>query len=457
MWSVKSEFDCLEEEEEFSLSPRSRLYSLEPKGLGTENVESLTSYLVRLSSAHSVSPRRLIRVEFAKHCHPPGRLDHLIRRVSTLNTIDGLGDYARIFVEETTRLTTVQEVQNLTLLHLANLLPRNGQGTLVRNPRWCTTCLQEMLDADGEVVRPLLWLLSLYQTCHRHNEPMTSACPHCGKHQLFISIQPNLAYCSSCGKLLIPPQFQGKPVTNGRSLISTSLTELITPKLAIRDHLNREYFAYSLRKLVNDRADGNQAEFCRQLKLPTWQLKKWLYQGQRPSLPQLLILLERLGQSPLLFFSQASASAQPITQSAESLTYYRSSRPLLDAQARAALSREMEMVINNTLDTRSLAEVAKSVGRTKSCIKYWFPEQAKTIREKHRKATSTVVQTQSDIDRKAVLKAVQDISANGAYPGCRRVNKALRKQGLSLVRSELRATYKQAVTVKENCDEKSKE
>ncbi|GAB2182567.1 hypothetical protein DLREEDagrD3_27900 [Denitratisoma sp. agr-D3] len=114
-------------------------------------------------------------------------------------------------------------------------------------------------------------------------------------------------------------------------------------------------------------------------------------------------------------------------------------------------------MINSTLDTRSLAEVAKSVGRTKSCIKYWFPAQAQAIREKHHKATSAAVQTQSDIDRKTVLKTVQDISANGTYPGCRRVNETLRKHGLSLARPELKATYKQAVTVKENCDEKSKE
>jgi hypothetical protein len=43
--------------------PRSRLYSLQPMGLGTSRVESLTSYLTRLAQAHTVSLRTLVKRE----------------------------------------------------------------------------------------------------------------------------------------------------------------------------------------------------------------------------------------------------------------------------------------------------------------------------------------------------------------------------------------------------------
>src|SRR5690242_8316156 len=41
----------------------SRLYHLEPVGIGSSLVESLTSYITRLADAHSVQPHTLVRDE----------------------------------------------------------------------------------------------------------------------------------------------------------------------------------------------------------------------------------------------------------------------------------------------------------------------------------------------------------------------------------------------------------
>jgi len=46
-----------------ALPPRSRLYHLEPIGIGTPYVESLTGYVARLAQAHRVDVRKLIVVE----------------------------------------------------------------------------------------------------------------------------------------------------------------------------------------------------------------------------------------------------------------------------------------------------------------------------------------------------------------------------------------------------------
>ena len=58
------------------LPSRSRLYYLEPIGVGTAQVESLTSYLSRLARAHSVSSRRLAMAEMATLLdhHYPGEV-----------------------------------------------------------------------------------------------------------------------------------------------------------------------------------------------------------------------------------------------------------------------------------------------------------------------------------------------------------------------------------------------
>ena len=45
--------------------PRSRLYGLDPIGVDTPMVESLTSYIIRLASAHCVSVGTLVAKEIA--------------------------------------------------------------------------------------------------------------------------------------------------------------------------------------------------------------------------------------------------------------------------------------------------------------------------------------------------------------------------------------------------------
>lgn len=46
-----------------SIPPRSRLYHLEPIGIGTPYVESLTSYIARLAEAHCLTPKLLLERE----------------------------------------------------------------------------------------------------------------------------------------------------------------------------------------------------------------------------------------------------------------------------------------------------------------------------------------------------------------------------------------------------------
>jgi hypothetical protein len=56
------------------LPPRSRLYaSLEPVGLGTDMVESLTSYVSRLAQEYVVPPRTLVLEQIARKSAPPNR------------------------------------------------------------------------------------------------------------------------------------------------------------------------------------------------------------------------------------------------------------------------------------------------------------------------------------------------------------------------------------------------
>ncbi len=56
-------------EEQVEIKPHSRLYHIEPIGVGSPMVESLTSYFTRLAEAHSVPLQKLFLQEILPHLY----------------------------------------------------------------------------------------------------------------------------------------------------------------------------------------------------------------------------------------------------------------------------------------------------------------------------------------------------------------------------------------------------
>lgn len=70
--------------EKASVPPRSRLYHLEPIGVGTPYVESLTSFLMRLANAHSLEVSTLLSKEISNYFHREYLQEHRNKGLSTL-------------------------------------------------------------------------------------------------------------------------------------------------------------------------------------------------------------------------------------------------------------------------------------------------------------------------------------------------------------------------------------
>lgn len=96
-------------------------------------------------------------------------------------------------------------------------------------------------------------------------------------------------------------------------------------------------------------------------------------------------------------------------------------------------------------DVRSLPQVAKSLGLTRSCLKYWFLEEYVSMQDKHIAANRKRSAIRTEPQRSAVVSAVQKVRARGEYPARRKVNEELLKQKMSLIRPELLSVYRQAV------------
>jgi len=146
------------------MPPRSRVYSLEPIGIGTPQTESLTSYISRLAAAHSVRVRDLVVDELLAHIRRPHipdtsqseLLDSFWR--SETRALNSTRSPARRMVHALEKETGRRDLRFLTLLTWSEVVPVHQLQKMSR--AWCPGCYQDWRDRGQPIYDPLLWTLA---------------------------------------------------------------------------------------------------------------------------------------------------------------------------------------------------------------------------------------------------------------------------------------------------------
>ncbi len=147
---------------------RSRLAHLPPRGVGTVEVECLTSYVVRLADVHCVDVGTLVRCELlnllerAPHrgrC-PAGLEQYAAANVAALN---GVGVAELAWEASLSRLTLRRDLAGLTLAAWAAVLP--SKGLLRRFRAWCPRCFNAWEQGGLPLYDPLLWTVAIVDVC----------------------------------------------------------------------------------------------------------------------------------------------------------------------------------------------------------------------------------------------------------------------------------------------------
>jgi hypothetical protein len=177
-----------------AIPTRSRLHSIEPIGIGTAFVESLTGYMIRLAASHAVRVSDLIEHELRTsipYFHAPAGIP---------NAINGINESARNWVAALERFTLRDNLQLLTLLPFAPLL---STPLLVRRERaWCPSCYESRAAQGQEVYEQLLWCLQCVQMCPLHNKPLQTSCPACHRGLRPLCAVSRPGFCSRCHQWL---------------------------------------------------------------------------------------------------------------------------------------------------------------------------------------------------------------------------------------------------------------
>jgi hypothetical protein len=172
------------------------LYPLTPCGVGTQYVESLSSYVTRLAEAHVVSVWRLIL-----HVLSPERPSQ-IPRSSTRYAYpaNGLGKGSEMFLRGFQTATSRSDLHLLTLTTLQGTI---SQPSIFRNAEaWCPNCLEQWRQAGVPVYSPLLWAIRAVTVCPAHATPLVDRCPHCRSQFASLRVSARPGYCSICSHWL---------------------------------------------------------------------------------------------------------------------------------------------------------------------------------------------------------------------------------------------------------------
>jgi hypothetical protein len=282
-----------------TIPPRSRLYQLKPIGVGTSDVESLTSYVARLAQAHCVSIRRLYLEEIfpltkrGDVCPGQNQVLHIIRKHSDI--LNGTKLNAATWVQAIGILTNRADLHCLTMLAWAKVL---SQRELLRPVRaWCPLCYEEWQLAGQVIYDPLIWALDVIKACPHHCQRLETCCPHCHKQPFLLESQSRPGYCPKCGKWLgVSSQVK---VSDSKALTEDELKwqiwviqnvgELIAAVPRLSSYPSRERISKAISIYATQLTEGNITAFARLVGKKIATLHPW-HTGK--SIPQLIALLQ---------------------------------------------------------------------------------------------------------------------------------------------------------------------
>lgn len=187
------------------------LFPISVIGNGTAEVESLASYLHRISYKHGVYVGVLLKKSY-KYAIKKNIISHncLLPHYISVNELIRPEKVTTMLVDLFQKLTG-QDLSATVLWVIKNSLGRSV-GEIVEGFRWCPECFAEMLNVGDEPYFKLIWHLTAIRACPIHRTPLISKCDFCGCTQTSYIKKNSIGFCQDCGKSLSKRKKRLRPV-----------------------------------------------------------------------------------------------------------------------------------------------------------------------------------------------------------------------------------------------------
>jgi transcriptional regulator with XRE-family HTH domain len=339
-----------------ALPVRSRLHSIEPIGIGTPFVESLTGYMIRLAAAHAVRVSDLIEYELRTSIP----YFHSVSKIA--NVINGVNESAQNWVSALERFTLRDNLRFLTLLPFASLLKTPF---LIRQERaWCPRCYESRKAQGHDVYEQLLWSLQPVEICPLHNTPLDTSCPTCHRRLRPLRAVSRPGLCSWCHQWLgVPrPPMQKEGPTDYQVWVAQQFGQLL--EIAPRaEPVGKENLQKVLVGYVDSFSEGNRSAIaetagCRRTSFRSW------YNGVSVARVDLLLrMCHELGV-PLTSLVTGTLAIEPETAARAEIATQARLRHGLFPQRKRDQIRAALLLASEEQPAPSIREVARRLGYT---------------------------------------------------------------------------------------------
>ncbi len=439
------------DEEQVATSSHSRLYHLEPIGVGTPLVESLTSYIARLACAHSVHPNVLVAQALVPLLGVPtqGRQPYAQRTSFWAGSVvlNGATPFTTRLVQALEVLTRRTDLCFLTMLTWKEVLSHHQIARRLR--AWCPACLEEWRETSQVVYEPLLWALEGVHRCPMHGYLLQTTCPNprCARRQSPLSPRSQPGFCAHCNRWLGIKLISGTEPTcvpeeelRWHQWVEIAVGELVAAAPTLTTSPHRDCIAASVKKVMN----GNQLALARRLQITQTSVWQWLEGVRIPQLKTLLQVCFRLGISPVSFLTGAIEEISTPSH----LEDHRSPQPRKRPYKRfdvEGIQQTLEAVLHSTEEPPpSMSEVTRRLGYDQALFRKYFPEVCRAISKKYLDYLAKKRHERIQKLCEEVHQATLTLHAQGCYPGNRQVAKLLSKP-TSFMEPEVQLTWRQTV------------
>lgn len=353
------------------LSARTAVYALEPLGIGTPTTESLTSYIVRLAEAHSVTVGDFIGRLLSEIPNPMGTL--LTQAAVKFRAgshgfhacgyaINGNTERSAKWVCALETATGRSDLRHLTLLSLSSALP---QQMFRRCRAWCPACLEHWRSMGLVVYEPLAWTCELSCCCAVHKFYLRTTCHRCRSQFGPLGAFSRIGYCPRCGGWL--GQDIGDVEPAGESIAGQQqlwASEQIGQLLAMLPHFAAEtacgYFRGNLAVYLKEVVGGNVAALAEYIHSPRSILQNWLDGRAMPRLESLLRIARALNVSAAGFFFRKAPIASDVATAKQSVAAL-GDRGVSPSRTASEIGKVLRRAVKMEVPI-SLSEVARTLG-----------------------------------------------------------------------------------------------
>lgn len=384
-----------------------KLFQLHPYGIGSSEVESVSSFLIRLATLHGLSVNELRVLTLNRYSEQPGFSDERVRSNSAIQALSHLvrpTRFTRQLVEQLTEATQQRRIASMTFLPLGDEFGRQ-KGVFKTDIAWCPLCFSEQAELDQAPHLQLIWSIRDYRTCHLHKCELIERCAHCQSKQNSCRFRRSIGQCVSCGVSLVGLG-ASRPKRGSEGIYYQDLVGLVA---GINENPNQLLSQKAAQNCVDELfSEVWRREEEKRLwdMLPRDECISIVCGEKELTLPVLRRVAYRLGVD---LYQILAGRLQPVTQVLDpgwlaELPDNLKPRPKRPRICRKELLQHLRSARNSKDGPQPLKAIAKAAGTSTGAIEYHFPSFAEEVKSAYQQELSKRRQRKEELGRVLIFK-----------------------------------------------------